>query len=305
MKFIKVIIIAVTFLLGVTAGILALLFHHRNIEKITLTDDVRKKTQGSYIKLPQGVTHYEIAGPDSGKVVILVNGFSVPYYIWDGTYEYLVGKGYRVLRYDAYGRGFSDRPDVKYDKNLYLSQIHDLVTGLSIKAPFNVVGVSFGGEVITDFTCQYPDLVKKVVLVDPAFINNYSKLKSIANFDEAIHAYKRAIGQLNDFKFPQKHADWVNRYMVQMRYRGFRNALVSTTYDYTNTEKQSLKCLNATQKPVLLVWGEDDQTASIKNSDSIRSILKTDFFRVKDAGHLPFIEQPDTVNPRISAFLND
>jgi pimeloyl-ACP methyl ester carboxylesterase len=305
MKILKVFIVTLAFLVLITAAILGLLYHHRNVEKKILTDADRTKTTGSYIRLKQGITHYQLAGPDTGKLVVLVNGFSVPYYIWDGTYDFLVKKGYRVLRYDAYGRGFSDRPEVPYNKDLYINQIYNLVNTLHLHTPFNIAGVSFGGEVITDFTCAYPNLVHKIILIDPGFEPNHSKPRSIAIFDEAIHANERVLGQLVDFKYPDRHPHWLDKYRQQMQYIGFRNALVSTMYDYKNTEWQSLKCLNSLQKPVLLIWGEDDQTVPFKNNEGIRKVLTTKFFPIADAAHLPQLEKPNIVNPKIDEFLRN
>lgn len=38
-----------------------------------------------------------------GGTPVLIHGFSVPYYIWDGTFELLAAVVFRVLRYDEYG----------------------------------------------------------------------------------------------------------------------------------------------------------------------------------------------------------
>jgi pimeloyl-ACP methyl ester carboxylesterase len=54
---------------------------------------------------------------------VLIPGFSVPYVIWDPTFEDLVEKGFRVLRYDLFGRGYSDRPDAIYDLELFDRQL--------------------------------------------------------------------------------------------------------------------------------------------------------------------------------------
>ena len=80
-----------------------------------MNNEARKGIPGQFIKLTNGITHYQSGGPDTGKTIILVHGFSVPYYIWDTTYDSLVQNGLHVIRYDLFGRGYSDRPDVKYD----------------------------------------------------------------------------------------------------------------------------------------------------------------------------------------------
>jgi pimeloyl-ACP methyl ester carboxylesterase len=306
MKLLKLIFITIIFLLVASAIYLTVTYNIQDKEKKVLTDNERKGTSGQYIKLSQGITHYQIGGPDTGRTVILVHGFSVPYFIWDGTYDYLVKLGFRVLRYDQYGRGFSDRPDVTYDQYLYQNQLTDLIKQLHLKISISVIGVSFGGEVITNFTCKHPELVSKVILIDPAYPSKTpSAPKLYTDYYEATHGDERATGQLQDFKYPERHPDWVNKYRPQMQYKGFRNALISTQYNYNYKGRQDNMCLNSTNKPVLLIWGKEDHTVPFTFSDSIRSVLKVDFFPVDDAGHLPYIEQAEKVNAKIGEFLKN
>ncbi|WP_184548565.1 alpha/beta fold hydrolase [Mucilaginibacter sp. FT3.2] len=304
MKILKVSIIIVIFLVGAASLILYGFYKYNNKEKKTLTDTERKKATGSFIKLSQGITHYQLEGPPNGETIILVHGFSVPYYIWDGTYEYLVNKGYKVLRYDTYGRGYSDRPHVVYNKELYSNQLLELIGQLKLQGKVNLAGVSFGGKIVTDFTCQHPDMVNKVILIDPAYEQQKPKVpKYLALYNEAVNSDERASNQVTDFKYPKQHPGWKKLYLPQMSYKGFRNALISTLYDYEQHGRQSNICLNSANKPVLLIWGKDDKTVPFTFSDSIRSVLKVDFFPVTDAAHLPFIEKPDTVNAKIVSFL--
>ncbi|WP_431200990.1 hypothetical protein ACQ86K_09235 [Mucilaginibacter sp. P19] len=99
MKILKVSIIIVIFLVGAASLILYGFYRYNNKETKTLTDTSRKNVPGNFIKLSQGVTHYQLEGPDSAQVVILVHGFSVPYYIWDPTYDFLIKKdtGYYAM----------------------------------------------------------------------------------------------------------------------------------------------------------------------------------------------------------------
>ena len=93
---------------------------------------MRRATPGQFVRLTDGYTHYEIAGPPAGHVVVLAAGFSVPYYIWDPTFNALAEAGFRVLRYDYYGRGFSDRPDVPYTQAFYVRQLGELLDSLKV-----------------------------------------------------------------------------------------------------------------------------------------------------------------------------
>jgi len=274
-------------------------------EQKIMNAEARKGVGGSFIKLSDGITHYEKAGVAKNGVVILVHGFSVPYFIWDGFFENLVKKGFQVIRYDEYGRGYSDRLNKEYTSTVYSQQIFDLIKGLSIKTPVNLIGVSFGGIVSANFTLTYPTLVKKLVLIDPAAGRSNITITEQA-LDEmmGINSEKRALGQLDDFKYPANFPNWVSHYKVQMQYKGTRKALVSTLFHYDSIPNlDRYKSLQNLQKSTLLIWGTEDQTIPYKYSDSIRSVLNVKFLSVSDAGHLPYLEKPTLVNKKVVSFL--
>ena len=276
-----------------------------NQETKTMNEAARKNTSGKFIQLTAGVTHYDAGGTDSGKVVILVHGFSVPYYIWDGTYDSLVQAGFHVIRYDEFGRGFSDRPDVRYDPVLYRTQLYELVNSLKLKTPVSLAGVSFGGAVVSDFVVHYPQMIDKIILIDPVY--SFGKIDApeiIANYKLAIDHEKQAAGQLDDFKYPEQFPGWVDKYKVQMQYKGFRHALISTRNNYSKDSIiANYQALGRLQKKILLIWGREDQTVPFQYSDSLRKILPVDFFPVDDARHLPYLEKPTLVNQKIISFL--
>jgi len=148
--------------------ILTVLFVHRDQERDTLNDQTRAGIAGSFVRLPHGTIHYQLTGPESGRTVVLVHGFSVPYYIWDPTYDELVKRGFRVLRYDLYGRGYSDRPDEVYGPDLYDGQLNDLLSQLNVSGAVDLVGLSMGGPIVVTFAARHPEKVRSLTLVDPA-----------------------------------------------------------------------------------------------------------------------------------------
>src|SRR5205823_6022724 len=118
-----------------------------NRETLTLDDAARRKApNGQFIRLAGGVTHYQFDGAPGGRVVLLINGFSTSYNIWDPTFDALTQEDFRVLRYDLFGRGYSDRPIAKYDANLFDQQALDLIDALGIRQ-VDVGGVSMGGPI--------------------------------------------------------------------------------------------------------------------------------------------------------------
>jgi len=296
-------------LLSLAAITLFVLLQRANTEILPLDNAARAEAPGQFVELTAGLTHYDIAGPESGPVVILVHGFSVPYYIWDTTFASLADAGFRVVRFDLFGRGYSDRPDTDYNGKLFEGQIVDLIASLELDSPVDVVGLSMGGAVTMRFAANHPELVRKIVLVDPAhkasatpklpqFIGKH--LLALTYFPHA------ADGQMTDFLYPGNYPTWVDQYRVQMTYEGFRRAITSTIYNFgTEDHLANYRKVQELGTPVKLFWGTEDQTLDISGADTVQGVLDVDYLPVEDAGHLPHIEQADIVNLAIVEYLSD
>ncbi|MCH7783784.1 alpha/beta hydrolase, partial [candidate division KSB1 bacterium] len=198
-----------------------------------LDDENRALAQGQFVELTNGKVHYEMSGDENAQTVVLLHGYSVPMYIWDKTFQPLVEAGFRVLRLDFYGRGFSDRRDLRYDKDLYIAQVSELLEALNITGPVDLVGMSMGGSIAVAFTDQYPEKVRKVIFIDTEFSSGSPPLPpdymttGVKLMRE--QAESMAEGQLGDFYNPDNFPGWPDKYKVQMQYEGFFRALISTS----------------------------------------------------------------------------
>ena len=50
-----------------------------------LVAQARNRLQGDFVQLSRGVTHYQLAGPANGEVVLLVPGLTIPLFIGTGS----------------------------------------------------------------------------------------------------------------------------------------------------------------------------------------------------------------------------
>lgn len=121
------------------------------------------------ILLGEGAVHYELAGPREGELVVLLHGGTVPMWTWDAQVPALVAEGFRVLRYDMYGKGLSDCPRAAYDRDFFRRQLVALLEALGITGPVHIVGFSFGGAIAAHFTACHPERVRSLALVSPLF----------------------------------------------------------------------------------------------------------------------------------------
>lgn len=296
---------------ALVAAALAGLSRIADPEQRDLDESGRADASGQFVRLTDGYTHYELAGPAGGRAVVLAPGFSVPYYVWDPTFAALASRGFRVLRYDYYGRGYSDRPDVAYSQDLYLRQLTELLEAVSMQGPVDLAGVSLGASVITAMADRQPDRVRSLVYVDPSFRHSYTPgttagMPRVWNFLTAMLDERGwADEQLADFVRPERFPDWPDRYRVQMRYRGFRRARLSEIVTNADVEQvPEVERVGRHARPVLLIWGKEDRTVPFSESAGLtKTMPKARLVAVEAAGHLPQLEQPDIVNAAIIEFL--
>lgn len=303
------ILAAVAVLLVVAATTAA--YVYLDPERLDLNDAARQSAPGSFVRLTNGYTHYELGGPATGRVVVLAAGYSVPYYIWDPTFRALVDAGYRVLRYDYYGRGFSDRPDTPFTQDFYMRQLTELLDAVKITEPFDLVGLSFGGAIITSFADRYPARVHSLVYVDPAFrtpgppppMTGSPWLWNVytAMFEERWWASQ----QPGDFLHAEKFPDWADRYQVQVQYRGFRRARLSEIVTNLDVDQgPELDRVGGHARPVLVIWGKQDPSVPFQFSATLlEKMPRARLVAVDQSGHLPHMEQPGVVQPALLDFL--
>ena len=296
-------------LIGLLIALVALPLVVRNSEWHALDDASRAGTTGAYVQLGEGQVHYEMAGPDTAPPVLLVHGFSVASYIYDPTFVALVAAGHRVIRFDLYGRGTSARPHGDYDIPRFTRQVDELLSALHVQGPADLVGLSMGGAIVAAYTVEHPERVRRLVLIDPLASSRDAGLLQWPLLGDYIFRVSvlpgLAAGQLSDFVHPERFPDWANRYREQMRYFGFGRAILSTIrHVVTRDPMPTYRAVGAQRRPVLLIWGEQDQTVPYALSAAVRQALGEPLFlSVADAGHLPHLEHPEVVDPVLLAFL--
>jgi pimeloyl-ACP methyl ester carboxylesterase len=281
----------------------------RNPEHTALDASARAGASGKFVALSDGVTHYDVSGPDSGRAVVLVHGSSVPYYIWDSTAVALSAAGYRVIRYDRFGIGLSDRPDAAYDSTLFTRQLNELADSLEL-ATFDLMGLSFGGFVTAHYVVSHPTRVRTLTLLDPVAATSpvpaFMKIPGVSQwFMQTLYMPTAADGQPGDFLHKEKFPGWADRYRPQTAYRGLGRGMQRTSIASSGTNYETLySAVAKSGVPVLLIWGRQDPVVPFAYSDMVRrAIPSAEFLPVDSAGHLPAMEQSALVHAKMKEFL--
>ena len=281
--------------------------------KKPLDDEARKLASGEFVQLSRGMVHYEFAGPESGAVVVLIHGLATPSFIWDHNVAALADAGFRVLRYDHYGRGFSDRPKATYDQDLFDGQLFELLRKLDVPLPVNLVGLSMGGAVAVTFADRHPGMVSTLSLVAPAgfpvdvpFAITLVRLPIIGEILTAMLGDPVVLADVKEsFVDPNALPEFEEKFKVPLQYKGFHRALLSTLrhmdlFGLAETYQR----VGAQNKPVLLFWGHKDAVLPFAHSGKVTgAIPHTEFHAFDGAGHNLNYENPELVNPVMIEFL--
>ncbi len=235
------------------------------VENRELDQIARDEAGGSFIELDQGVVHYYLEGPTDGPLVVLTHGFSVPAYVWEPTTAFLNKNGYRTLRYDLYGRGYSDRPNLVYDITLFEVQLAGLIDSLKLNEPVTVVGLSMGGPVAARYAHKNPDQVAGVILLSPVVTQTTNRDIFPLNIPGVGEYLMSAVMepiilpkiQADDFTHPENFPDWEEKYREQMQFKGTGRALLSTIHELVKLDPEvEYQDLHKTSLPVMLIWGD-------------------------------------------------
>ena len=278
-----------------------------------MNDNIRTDLNKDFVKLKNGSISYKWSGPVQGEIVVMVHGLSTPRVIFMQNVGALVEAGYRVLTYDHFGYGFSDRPNIKQGKQLYDDELIELLVALGIKTAVNLIGYSMGGGISTIFAANHPERVKRLILMAPVGfilkhrgINKLLLIPVLGEWLMAIVVKKKMI----DHYYSEVERGVAPRIMAesfeqQFEYPGVEHAFLSSLRNFPMENLQAeYQQLGENAFPKLLIWGTEDSDTPFAGSEKIlRLIPDIQFLKIEGGGHSIPYTHDDIVNREIVDFL--
>ena len=120
-----------------------------NRESIDI-DEFRKNSGYKEVNLSDGITAYKDIGDKSNEVIVLVHGATFGSLAYEEYVNVFLENGYRVITYDQYGRGYSDRVDNNVSIELMEKQLKELIEYCEVEDVI-LYGVSFGAAVVAKY----------------------------------------------------------------------------------------------------------------------------------------------------------
>ena len=288
------------------AGLAAFPFVRERMRK-PMDDRARQDAPGQFQRLSQGITHFQWIGPENGPVAVCIHGLTTPSFVWRSIAAGLARMGYRVLVYDLYGRGYSDRPGGAQDKTFFLRQLDDLLDNQAVDDDLTVIGFSMGGAIATAFAASRPGRIRQLVLLATAGMQPVGDrlsrvILSIPLFGRwmMLLRYPGMLrrGLRNEADLPTSVAGINDLQIAELEWRGLLPAVHASLRDLLSESAESWhRSLNRAGVPVLAIWGSDDVVIPLAASDRLSEWNCDARNRIIDgAGHgLPYTHTSDVL----------
>ncbi len=263
--------------------------------------------------------HYPVAEVSINETVVLVHGFSTPHFVWDGIKGFLLDAGYSVLVFDHFGRGFSERPKIRYTKDVFVQSLKGLLDSQEISDQVHLVGYSMGGPVVGHFTKEFPDMVKSISLIAPGGFMHENPTKDWWIMKPLIGEWflnvfgTRLVFQDNednddpprDDPLALSKKDFIKKAGIQMQYKGFIHALLSTARNFNLfTAQEMFSEVGSLNKPIITIWGTDDDVVPFIGGEELMLYLPQSELIVLEGGkHDITYAEPSLVGAAIRDFL--
>lgn len=272
----------------------------------------RRGVPGEMVRLPGGLTHVIREGPEDGPPVILIHGITTPSYVWAGIAPILAEAGYRVIRYDLFGRGFSDRPMGLQDVGFFLAQLDALVQREKIARPYALVGYSMGGAIAAAKAAADPREISALALVAPvglapARVPLLSRIPILGDWVMWVAGGRLLVRRLRALVTePSAIPDYHAREARETRTRGFPRSVVSALRLTVARDRVAEHTAVARSGvPVLAIWGELDDAVPLASAGKLAEINPDAWqYQVDGIGHSLPHTRPGEVAAELLRFLS-
>ena len=245
--------------------------------------------------------HIRVDGPENGPPVVFANSLGTDLRLWDPILPHLP-EGLRIIRFDKRGHGLSSCPSSPYSMGALVSDTERLLDHLGVKNSV-VVGLSIGGMIAQGLAVKRLDLVRALVLSNTAV-----KIGTSDMWAERIAGVRQGgIEALAD----QIMERWFSaKFRTQPELELWRNMLtrqedegyIGCSAAISGTDFKSPT--SGLRLPALGIAGsEDGSTPPDMVRETIDLIPGSRFELIRNAGHLPCVEQPEVYARILTDFL--
>ena len=252
---------------------------------------------------------YMEMGDTTAPSIIAMHGYGGSSNDWRFQLHAL-SKHYRVIAWNAPGYMLTDELKTQYPTAKdYADALADFLASLRLDKVY-LMGNSFGTRVSQAFAYYYPERVIKIAMVGP------SAGKKKLSYEERANYINMRYSQIKDggYAFSARRADALVApnptpallNLVQSGMKGVNPSMFMKGVHFMLAEDHYPELMaQKITMPVLIIAGEYDKVSPVEtNAKPIAQHFKSNTLHIlKNIGHLPHIEAPETVNKLVLDFF--
>jgi pimeloyl-ACP methyl ester carboxylesterase len=261
----------------------------------------------STVRTSFGSTFVRISGPENAPPLVLFPGANATSLMWIPNIEALSEfyKTYAVDNIYDFGRSVFTRRFKSSDD--FVLWLDELFKALNLGDSINLLGLSYGGWLTSQYALRFPERIDKIVLLAPAatilpFRPEFLKNATLSLIPHRHYVKKTMFLVLEDLvntdEFGLTQAEELVEQMF-LSQRCFKPKMLPGPTVLTDIELQNLKM------PTLYLGGENEKIYSpheaIRRLKNIAPHINAEL--IPNAGHDLTVVQTEIVNNKILAFL--
>ena len=151
------------------------------------------------IKTPSGIHIHYLDSEGENPLLIMLHGVTANAHAFDGLMAAGLGDNFRVVSLDLRGRGLSDHPVSGYSVEEHIDDVLAVMAHIDAEQA-NFCGHSYGGYLSMYLAANFPEKVKKLILLDAGIRMNPRAAEMLgyrfSHLDTVYPSWKDYIGEI-------------------------------------------------------------------------------------------------------------
>jgi pimeloyl-ACP methyl ester carboxylesterase len=257
--------------------------------------------------------HYRDEGPRYAPAVVLVHANFASLLGWEPWAEALKDK-YRVIRFDMTSHGLTGPdPTGDYGLDRTMELTEKFIDAMGLDEPFTIGGTSLGGTVSLLYTLRHPERINRLILLSPGSLEGREQKERRGDVPKAAYVLKYIMPRALPASMlrsgfgskSQPSEELIDEWFELWRREGQREAQLDRLSQYKIFDVEA--AFRAIEKPVLLLWGEENTTAKFEQAAEVQHLLENadvTFISYPGVGHMAVQQAGAEIAVDVRAWLD-
>jgi pimeloyl-ACP methyl ester carboxylesterase len=253
------------------------------------------------LSVPAGADTLAYLQSGSGPALVIVHGVGGHKEDWAGVQSALEDH-FTVLSVDMLGFGGSSRDAAVLDISTQAAAIKALLAHEGVSRA-TLLGNSVGGWVTATFAATYPDMVERLIVVDPAgFAAMFEGESPVNLFPDDLEQMKKLLDYVLHSDFA--HTDeFATNALAQLDASNERS-IVPRLWPGLFSSDRLEAVLPRVRAKTLVIWGREDKLFPVALAPYITGLIPdATSVVIDDASHFPQVDNPDAFIAAVREFV--